>query len=96
MGQNVNENKAMTKVVIATRNAIVSQRYACNDARFLRVNRKSFSRTSRRRGIQRARELYDIFFLHEEYVMMPAVALTAVHTYTARNGQNVLLTVMYE
>ena len=45
MGQNVNENKAMTKVVIATRNAIVSQRCACNDAVFLRVERKSFSRT---------------------------------------------------
>ena len=42
---NVNENKAMTKVVIATRNAIVSQRCACNDAVFLRVERKSFSRT---------------------------------------------------
>ena len=28
-----------------TRNAIVSQRCACNDAEFLRVERKSFSRT---------------------------------------------------
>ena len=42
---NVNENKAMTKVVIATRNAIVSQRCACNDAMLQRVKRRSYSRT---------------------------------------------------
>ena len=32
-------------IVNATRNAIVSERCACNDAVFLRVKRKSFSRT---------------------------------------------------
>ena len=33
------------KINLRTRNAIVSQRCACNDAVFLRVERKSFSRT---------------------------------------------------